>query len=109
MFSLLGNYRTLQVHSQNCLKDFFCQNVTLQYLFQKQEYWKYFARSKLIDQHEREKLVQAGAVLVLFFLIGKLEDLTSSYSKLFEKLLFLKCYTGFFVPKTRLLEIFGKD
>ena len=62
-----------------------------------------------MDQHQREKLVQAVAVLVFLFLIGILQEFRSSCSKLFEKLLLLKCYTGFFDEKTRLLEIFGKD
>ena len=83
--------------------------MTLDYLLQKQNDWKYFARSKLIGQHERQKLVQAGALLVLLFLIGKLQDFTSSCSKSFEKLLFLKCYTVFFHPKTKILDTFSKD
>ena len=38
------------------------------------------------------KLVQTGAPFVLLFLIGRLEDLTSSGSKLFAILLFLISY-----------------
>ena len=54
-------------------------------------------------------MVQAGALSVLLSLIGKLQDVRSSCSKLFEKMLSLKCYTGFFDPKTRIFEMFGKD
>ena len=77
-------------------------------LFQKQEYWKYLARTKLFHPYEREKLVHPGAPSVLLFLIGKLQDLTSSYSKLIEILIFFKCNTGLSVPKTGILEIFEK-
>ena len=43
------------------------------------------------------------------FLNSKLQDLTSSFLKLVEKLLFLKCYTGLSVPKTRIFEIFARS
>ena len=73
--------------------------------FQKQEYWKYFARIKLFHQHERQKLVHAGASLVLFFLIGKLQNLTSSFLKIFEIFIFLNYYTVLSVQKTRVFEM----
>ena len=94
-----------------------CQNIFEKLLFskcytglsvQKQKYLKYFARSSLLHQHERQKLLHAGASSVFFFLIGKLHDLTSSCSKIFKKLFFLKCYTALSIPKTRILETFGK-
>ena len=74
----------------------------LDHLFQKQESWKYLARKKVFHPHERQKLDHAGASAVLPLLIGKLQDLTSSYSKLIEILIFLKCYTELSVPKTRI-------
>ena len=80
----------------------------MDYMFQKQEYWEYLLRSKIFQLNERQKLVHPGAPPVLLFLIGKFQDLTSSCSKLFEKFLLLKCYTGFYVLKTRILQIFGK-
>ena len=42
---------------------------------------EYQARSKLLQQHERHKSVDAGARSVLLFLIQKLQDLITSYSK----------------------------
>ena len=69
---------------------------------------KYLARRKIFHRHEREILVNAGAPLVLVFLIGKLQDCIGSFSKLFEKLLFLKFYIDLPVPKATILEIFGK-
>ena len=54
------------------------------------------------------KLVHARAPLVLLFLIGRLQDLISSCSKLFEILLFLLSYTRLSVPETRALEKFGR-
>ena len=45
--------------------------------------------------------------MVLLMLIGRLEDLTISYSKLFEILLFLISCTGLFVRKTRAFQKFG--
>ena len=42
------------------------------------------------------------------FLNWEITDLTSSCSKLFEILLFLNCYTGLSVPKTRRFEKIGK-
>ena len=74
-------------------------------MFQKQEYLNYLPRHKLFRHYERQKLVQAGSPWRFLFLIRKLQDLTSSSSKLLEKLLFLKCYIGLCVPKTRLFEI----
>ena len=71
-------------------------------LFYKQEYWKYFARCRLFHPYERQKLVHGGIPLVFPVLIGKFEDLISSYSKSIEILIFLKCYTGLSVPKTRI-------
>ena len=76
-------------------------------MFEKQEYWKYLTKSKLFHPNERQKLVHAQAPLVLLFLIGTLQDLKSSCSSLFEKLLFLKCFTELSVRKTRILEIFA--
>ena len=90
------------------MKYSFSSNVKLDYLFQKQEYWKYLRRKKLLHPQQRHKLVHAADPSVIF-LIGTLEDLTSSYSKLIEILIFFKCYTGVSVPKTRILEIFGKE
>ena len=70
---------------------------------------KYLPRSKVFHPNEREELVHAGATLVLLFLIGKLQDLASSSSKLIEISIFLKCYNGLSVPKTRIYERFGKN
>ena len=75
-------------------------------MFEKQKCLKYFARSKLFHPNERQKLVHAQAPSVLLFLIGTLQDLKTSCSNSFEKLLFLKCFTELSVPKTRILEIF---
>ena len=69
---------------------------------------KYLERSKVFHSHKRQKLVHAGAPSVLPFLIGKLQDLTGSYSKLIQILIFLKCCTELSVPKTGILKIFGK-
>ena len=55
------------------------------------------------------KLVHAGAPLVLLFLIGRLQDLTSSCSKLFEILHFLNSYMGLSVRKPRTFEQFGNN
>ena len=52
-------------------------------------------------QFERQKLVHAGAHLVLSFLIGKLQDLTSSCSKIIERLLFLRSETTLSVSKKK--------
>ena len=49
----------------------------------------------------KDKLIHAGAPLTLLFLSGRLQDLTSSCSKLFEILLFLIGYTRLSVRKTR--------
>ena len=84
-----------------------CSNFFAKLLYLKC-YFKYFPWSKLFHQNERQKLVHDGAPWVLFFLIGKLQNLTNSCWKLFKKLLFLKYYTGLSVLKTRILEIFGK-
>ena len=73
-------------------------------MFQKQEYWEYLLRSKIFQSNERQKLVRPGAPPVLLFLIGKLQDFTSSCSKLFEKFLLLKCYTGLYVLKTTIFK-----
>ena len=53
------------------------------------------------------KLVHAGAPLVLLFLTRKLQDLTSSCSKLFEILPFSDSSTRLSVPKRRQNELFG--
>ena len=58
--------------------------------------------------NQRQKSDHAGVSLVLLFLIRKLQDLNSSYSKVFEVLLFLDSYTRFSVPKTIKSEKFGK-
>ena len=50
----------------------------------------------------KDKLVDAGARLVLLLLIGRLQDLTSSCLKFFEILLFLISYTGLHVTATGL-------
>ena len=76
-------------------------------MFEKQEYWKYLARSKLFHPNETQKLAHAQAPSVLLFLIGTLQGLKSSCSNLFEKLRFLKCFTELSVRKTRILEIFA--
>ena len=47
-----------------------------------------------------DKLVDAGASLLLVFLIGKLKDLISSYLKLFEIFIFLISSAILSVPKT---------
>ena len=64
-------------------------------------------RTKLCYPNGRQKVVHAGALSILLLLIGILEDLTSSCSKLFEKFLLLKCYTELSVPKTGILEVLG--
>ena len=46
-----------------------------------------------IINYQRQKLVYAGALLVLLFLILQLQNLTSSSSKFFEILLFSDSYT----------------
>ena len=76
-------------------------------MFQKQEYSKCLARSKVFHPHERHKLVHEGAPSVRLFLIGKLQDLTGSCSQLIEIFIFLKCCTGLAVAKTKIKEIFG--
>ena len=43
LFSKLGDYRTLPVPAQNYFKYYFCQIVTLDYLFQEQENLKNLA------------------------------------------------------------------
>ena len=48
------------------------------------------------------KLVHAGGCLVLLLLIGKLQDLTSSWLEFFEILLFLISCTGIHVTATGL-------
>ena len=48
----------------------------------------------------KDKLFHAGASLLLVFLIGKLKDLISSYSKLFEIFIFLNRSAILSVPKT---------
>ena len=55
---------------------------------------KYLGRNKVFHHHERQKLVHAGALSVFLFLMGKLQDLTSSSSKIIEIWILLKCYTG---------------
>ena len=69
---------------------------------------KYFGRNKVFHHHERQKLFHAGALSVFLFLIGKLQDLTSSSSEIIEILILLKCYTGLSVWKGRILEMFRK-
>ena len=69
---------------------------------------QYVKRSKLFRLHERQKLVHAGPPSVLYLSVPKLQNFTSSCLKIIEILIFLKCYTGLSVPKTRILEIFGK-
>ena len=56
----------------------------------------------------KDKFVHAGAPVLLLFLISKLQDLTSSYLKVFEIFLFSYSYTRFSFPKTIKFEIFGK-
>ena len=46
-------------------------------------------RSKIFHPHERQKLLHAGAPLLLSFLIGKLQDFASSRSKVIEILILL--------------------
>ena len=53
-------------------------------------------------------MVHAGAPFVLHFLIGRLQDLNSFCSELFEVLLLLISYTGLSVSKTRTFEKHGK-
>ena len=97
------------------------------YLFQKQEHLKNLARSKLFylpylirgtagsysftfkfkNYQMKGKLVHTGAPLVLLFLIGGLEDLTSSSSKLFAILLFLISYWTIKASQNLLEEIKG--
>ena len=70
---------------------------------------KYLGRNKVFHHHEGQKLFHAGALSVfLFFLIGKLQDLTSSSSKIIEISILLKCYTELSVWKGRILEMFWK-
>ena len=73
-------------------------------------FWPFF--SKLEDsstlaapaRNEIQKLVHAGASLALLFLIGGLQDLIGSCSKLFEIILFWISYTTLSIPKTRILK-----
>ena len=46
-------------------------------------------------------MVHAGAVLVLSFLIGKLQYLISSCSKAIKRLIFLRSYTTSSIPKKK--------
>ena len=55
-----------------------------------------------------DKLVHAGAPLVLLLLIARLQDLTSSCANLCEILPFSNSYSGLSFPKTRTLERFCK-
>ena len=91
-FSLLENYRTF---TTSCLKKNKKKKriKTLIFLNAYIHWIQYLARSKLLHQHEREKLVHAGARFDLLFLIQKLQDLTSFCSKLFKRFLCLKCST----------------
>ena len=59
--------------------------------------------------NERQKLVHAGAPLVLLFLILRLKDLPRCCLKLFEILPLLITYTRLFDPKTRTFEKFGMN
>ena len=124
----LGASRTLPVPSQNYLKYCYPWIVTLDYVFQKQEHLKNLARSKhfyrlyltrgiagcysstlrLKNINSKHKLVHAGAPLVLLFLIGRLEDLTSYCLKLVEILLFSISCTGLSFQKTRTFWNIGK-
>ena len=61
-------------------------------LFQKQQYWKYFARSKLFHPHKGQQLVHARAPSVLLFLIGNLQVLKSSCQKCTEILILRNSY-----------------
>ena len=53
-------------------------------------------------------LVHTRAPSVFLFLIGKLQDVTCSCSKLFKKVIFLKGGTALSVSKTAISEKFGK-
>ena len=55
----------------------------------------------------KDKLAHAGAPLVHLFLIRELQDLTSSWLKVFQILLFSDSYTRFSIPETIKFEIFG--
>ena len=56
--------------------------------------------------NERQKLIDAAAPSALLSSIGRLEELTSSSSNLFEILLFLDSPTRLSVPKTTKYEKF---
>ena len=75
-------------------------------LFQKQQYWKHLERSKLIHPHQGQKLVHASAPLVLLFLIGKLQDLKSSCSKLIEILILCNSYIDLikYLPRSKVFH-----
>ena len=105
LFFQLQNYRTLQVPALKLFKRFLflkCYTTLLDNI------GHFLERSEIFQPYEREKLVYAGAPLVLLFWIGKLHNLTCSCSKLFWKFPLLKCYTVFSVSKTTILEIFSK-
>ena len=68
----------------------------------------FLARSKIFDPDEGEELVHERAPWFLVLMTGKLQDLTTSWSKLFKGFLLLKCYTTISLPTTTILNIFGK-
>ena len=63
----------------------------------------------LFRPHERQKLVYTGAPSVFLFLVGILQDLTSSCLKVIQTLIFFKCYTGLSVPKTKYWKCFARS
>ena len=88
----------------------FCKKYTLlSTLPNKSHCWTLQLHFKFKNYQTKDKFVHSGAPLVLLFLIVRLEDLTTSYSELFETLLFLINYTGLCVPKTKTFEKFGKN
>ena len=87
---LIQKLQDLTIFCSKLFKRFLCLKCSTALSVSTSQYWKHLARSKIFHPYPRQNLVHAGAPLFLLFLIGKLQDLTSSSREIIWKVPFLK-------------------